>query len=114
MDVAVGRWLFPSFWVDAGALSTRLILPLPPSHISAPMPAAGPLTGMAFDSCFVPSSGMLEQMTWEVLYVCTQLSDLGQGTLSNRTFCDDRNVPYCSVQRGNHWPQVAMEHLKCA
>lgn len=60
MDVAVGRWLFPSFWVDAGALSTRLILPLLPSHISAPTPAAGPLTCMAFDSCFVPSSGMLE------------------------------------------------------
>lgn len=33
MDVAMGRWLFPSFWVDAGALSTRLILPLPQSYL---------------------------------------------------------------------------------
>lgn len=30
MDVAMGRWLFASVWVDADALPTCLILPRPP------------------------------------------------------------------------------------
>lgn len=56
--------VFPSFWVDAGALDPSPRLPHPTPVISqpcaAPTPAAVPLTCMACESCSIPSSGVLE------------------------------------------------------